>query len=181
MLQLLLLPRVLVQLDESGSYLFRETQSIHAAEHSTCGVMRWRSVLPSAPTQMCHVYSTVRNENGCRCLIFLAYSLCACFPLSVDINVIVLEVNKHRPVGRYARGGIVEIEWAAATCSSSRHDQTRVSVRSVRKYYSVARGYKLGLYTTWVECRPMVKGFRGARFKGCKTLAYAEAFLVNYD
>lgn len=37
MLQLLLLPRVLVQLDESGSYLFRETQSIHAAEHLTCG------------------------------------------------------------------------------------------------------------------------------------------------
>jgi len=46
-----------------------------------------------------------------------------------------------------------------------------------KKFYAVAVGRKVGIYPTWNDCEPQVKGFQGARFKGFATRTEAEAFI----
>ena len=43
-----------------------------------------------------------------------------------------------------------------------------LQVNSMAKwsYYAVAKGRKVGLFTTWDDCKKQVNGFKGARFKG---------------
>lgn len=47
----------------------------------------------------------------------------------------------------------------------------------MRKFYYVLCGYKLGLSTSWDECK--YKGFHRAKFKDYKTLAKAKPFVIN--
>lgn len=46
-----------------------------------------------------------------------------------------------------------------------------------KKYYAVKVGRKPGIYESWVECKSMVDGFSGARYKGFSTREEAEQFL----
>ena len=46
------------------------------------------------------------------------------------------------------------------------------------KWYAVHRGRTPGVYRTWAEAEPLVKGFAGARYKGFATEAEARAFVA---
>ena len=45
------------------------------------------------------------------------------------------------------------------------------------KFYAVKNGKKMGIFSTWDECKEQVFGFKGAVYKSFKTLSEAEAFL----
>lgn len=45
------------------------------------------------------------------------------------------------------------------------------------KYYAVKVGKKPGIYRTWEECKVMVDGYPGAKYKSFPSLAEAEAFV----
>ncbi len=47
------------------------------------------------------------------------------------------------------------------------------------KFYTVARGRKTGIFTSWSDAQRQVKGFSGARFKSFKTKQEALAFLED--
>lgn len=49
------------------------------------------------------------------------------------------------------------------------------------KYYGVRIGRNPGIYTDWNECRKSVTGFKGAQFKGFKTLKEAEDYVAAPD
>jgi len=46
-----------------------------------------------------------------------------------------------------------------------------------KKYYAVRVGKTPGIYMTWEDCKSMVDGYPGAKYKGFSSLAEAEAFL----
>lgn len=46
------------------------------------------------------------------------------------------------------------------------------------KCYAVANGRMSGIYDTWEECRAMVQGFQGARYKGFDSRHDAEQWLM---
>lgn len=46
------------------------------------------------------------------------------------------------------------------------------------KWYAVHRGRTPGVYRTWAEAEPLVKGFAGARYKGFATESEARAFVA---
>lgn len=47
------------------------------------------------------------------------------------------------------------------------------------KYYAVKAGSKPGIYTTWAECEPLVKGFPNAVYKSFKTLEEAQDYIYG--
>ena len=49
------------------------------------------------------------------------------------------------------------------------------------KYYGVRIGRNPGIYTDWNECKKSVTGFKGAQFKGFKTLKEAEDYVEAPD
>ncbi|MDK1286810.1 ribonuclease H family protein [Pseudoalteromonas umbrosa] len=44
-----------------------------------------------------------------------------------------------------------------------------------KKYYVVWKGRETGIFTTWTQCKSLVDGFAGARYKSFPSLAEAEA------
>lgn len=50
-----------------------------------------------------------------------------------------------------------------------------------KKYYAVCVGKTPGIYHTWDECKAMVDGYPGAKYKGFASLAEAEAFLEGVE
>lgn len=48
-------------------------------------------------------------------------------------------------------------------------------------YYSVQKGFNIGVYKTWEECQAQVTGFKGAKFKKFKTLDEAQKFLYGIE
>ena len=46
-----------------------------------------------------------------------------------------------------------------------------------KKYYAVRVGKTPGIYLTWDDCKAMVDGFPGAKYKGFETLEEAKDFL----
>jgi ribonuclease HI len=44
-----------------------------------------------------------------------------------------------------------------------------------QKYYVIWKGFKTGIFTSWNECKLLVDGFPGARYKSFATRAEAEA------
>jgi ribonuclease HI len=46
-----------------------------------------------------------------------------------------------------------------------------------KKFYAVAAGRKIGIYSTWAECQSQVVGFSNAKFKSFKTIKEAESFI----
>lgn len=45
------------------------------------------------------------------------------------------------------------------------------------KYYAVRKGKKVGIYTTWDECKELVSGYSGAEYKSFKTLDEAKVYM----
>lgn len=48
---------------------------------------------------------------------------------------------------------------------------------SKKKFYAVRKGYKVGIYNTWDECKKQVNGFSGAEYKSFQTLAEANEYM----
>ena len=48
-----------------------------------------------------------------------------------------------------------------------------------KKYYAVRVGKTPGIYLTWDDCKSMVDGYPGAKYKSFGSLAEAEAFLAG--
>ena len=48
---------------------------------------------------------------------------------------------------------------------------------SKNKFYAVRKGYKVGIYNTWDECKMQVNGFSGAEYKSFKTLDEAYEYM----
>lgn len=48
-----------------------------------------------------------------------------------------------------------------------------------KKYYAVAKGRNVGVYTDWASAEREVKGFAGAKYKGFRSEAEARAWLEN--
>ncbi|KAK0425380.1 hypothetical protein QR680_009169 [Steinernema hermaphroditum] len=46
-----------------------------------------------------------------------------------------------------------------------------------RGFYAVARGFKVGVYTTWDECKKQVSGFQNARYKKFPSIEEAQGFI----
>lgn len=47
------------------------------------------------------------------------------------------------------------------------------------KYYAVRKGIKPGIYESWGEAEPQVKGFSGAEYKSFKTLSEADIYMLQ--
>jgi ribonuclease HI len=54
-----------------------------------------------------------------------------------------------------------------------------VFLREIMKecYYAVARGWEVGIYRTWTECKKITDGFPNARFKKFGTEKEAREFI----
>ena len=50
-----------------------------------------------------------------------------------------------------------------------------------KKYYAVRVGKTPGIYLTWDDCKAMVDGYPGAKYKSFGTIAEAEAFLQGLE
>lgn len=50
-----------------------------------------------------------------------------------------------------------------------------------KKYYAVRVGKTPGIYLTWDDCKAMVDGFPGAKYKSFSTIVEAEAFLQGKE
>lgn len=50
-----------------------------------------------------------------------------------------------------------------------------------KKYYAVRVGKTPGIYLSWDDCKAMVDGYPGARYKGFETIGEAEAFLEGVE
>ena len=50
-----------------------------------------------------------------------------------------------------------------------------------KKYYAVRVGKTPGIYLSWDDCKAMVDGFPGAKYKGFTNIAEAEAFLEGKE
>lgn len=50
-----------------------------------------------------------------------------------------------------------------------------------KKYYAVRVGKTPGIYLTWDDCKAMVDGYPGAKYKSFSNIAEAEAFLEGTD
>lgn len=46
--------------------------------------------------------------------------------------------------------------------------------KNTKKFYAVAAGYKVGIYTTWEDAHVNIDGYKGACYKGYKTLSEAK-------
>jgi ribonuclease HI len=49
----------------------------------------------------------------------------------------------------------------------------------MKKYYAVAEGRDTGIFQSWKETEPLVKGFPKAKFKSFKTLSEAQTYLSS--
>lgn len=50
-------------------------------------------------------------------------------------------------------------------------------IKNKEAFYAVAKGRKIGIFSTWDEAQPLVKGFAGAKYKKFNSLDQARTFL----
>lgn len=48
---------------------------------------------------------------------------------------------------------------------------------SKKKFYAVRKGYNIGIYNTWDECKKQVNGFSGAEYKSFTLLEEANEYM----
>ena len=46
-----------------------------------------------------------------------------------------------------------------------------------KKYYRVINGRTPGIYTNWEDCKAQVNGFKGAKYKGFKSIQEAQQYI----
>ncbi|BAK81094.1 ribonuclease HI [Candidatus Arthromitus sp. SFB-rat-Yit] len=50
-----------------------------------------------------------------------------------------------------------------------------------KKFYAIKKGYKIGIFESWDECKKNIDGYSGAVYKSFKTLDEAEKFLNDNE
>lgn len=50
-----------------------------------------------------------------------------------------------------------------------------------KKFYAVKKGFKIGIFENWDDCKKQINGFSGAVYKSFKTLNEAQSFLDGDD
>ncbi|AET68817.1 putative double-stranded RNA/RNA-DNA hybrid binding protein [Desulfosporosinus orientis DSM 765] len=50
-----------------------------------------------------------------------------------------------------------------------------------KNFYAVKKGFKIGLFNTWLECQASVKGYKGAVYKGFEKKTEAVAWLNSEE
>ena len=58
-------------------------------------------------------------------------------------------------------------------------DNKKENIKASSKYYAVAVGRQVGVFSTWEECRSSVDGYSGAIFKGVTNEQEACVWLEN--
>ena len=48
-------------------------------------------------------------------------------------------------------------------------------------FYAVARGRKVGLFSTWDECKTHVNGFNGAKYRGFHSKEDAQRYETRFN
>lgn len=48
-----------------------------------------------------------------------------------------------------------------------------------KKFYVVLKGRRCGIFQTWEDCEAQVKGFKGSKYKGFKTLEEAQQWIID--
>ena len=77
-----------------------------------------------------------------------------------------------------------KFESEGTTCINLQPDHESCSTDSITshrlsagKYYAVRRGYRPGVYLSWIECKVQVDGFSGAEYKSFKSYEEAEHYV----
>jgi viroplasmin and RNaseH domain-containing protein len=47
------------------------------------------------------------------------------------------------------------------------------------KWYAVRRGRQIGVFSSWAQCEPLVRGFQRAEYKSFWTLPEARAYVLE--
>lgn len=50
-----------------------------------------------------------------------------------------------------------------------------------KKFYAVKKGFKIGIFENWDDCKKQINGFSGAVYKSFKTFSEAQNFLDGVD
>ena len=50
-----------------------------------------------------------------------------------------------------------------------------------KKYYCVIKGRVPGIYQNWEDCKAQVNGYKGAKYKGFKTIQGAEQYIEENE
>lgn len=90
----------------------------------------------------------------------------------------------HHPLHRAGDGCALETAFLLTECNdlcTIIWFETTQKVGEYMKYYGVRIGRNPGIYTDWNECKKSVTGFKGAEFKGFKTLKEAEDYVFAPD
>ena len=48
-----------------------------------------------------------------------------------------------------------------------------------KKYYCVIKGRTPGIYTNWEDCKAQVNGYKGAKYKGFKSIQEAQQYIED--
>ena len=90
----------------------------------------------------------------------------------------------HHPLHRAGDGCALETAFLLTECNdlcTIIWFETTRKVGEYMKYYGVRIGRNPGIYTDWNDCKNSVTGFKGAQFKGFKTLKEAEDYVFAPD
>ena len=90
----------------------------------------------------------------------------------------------HHPLHRAGDGCALETAFLLTECNdlcTIIWFKTTRKVGEYMKYYGVRIGRNPGIYTDWNDCKNSVTGFKGAQFKGFKTLKEAEDYVFAPD
>ena len=90
----------------------------------------------------------------------------------------------HHPLHRAGDGCALETAFLLTECNdlcTIIWFETTRKVGEYMKYYGVRIGRNPGIYTDWNDCKNSVTGFKGAQFKGFKTLKEAEDYVAAPD
>lgn len=50
-----------------------------------------------------------------------------------------------------------------------------------KNYYVVLVGRTPGIYTNWEDCEKQVKGYKGSKYKGFKTIQEAQEYISDNE
>jgi hypothetical protein len=83
----------------------------------------------------------------------------------LDNFVMPRVVSPSHSIGCPLANNVVSSEWETGTR---------------RKFYSVMKGFRPGIYLSWNNCRKPVEGFSGQEFKSFKSLKEAERYMCSF-
>ena len=50
-----------------------------------------------------------------------------------------------------------------------------------KQYYVVIKGRTPGIYTNWEDCKSQVNGYKGAKYKGFKSIQEVQQYIADNE